>query len=333
MKKLAVLFVFLFFPSLAFSFPFRNVEKGKEIPSIQLQKIDGGSFSLSPASVKGKGLILLFWGADTDVKKKRAIDMMEILNGVVEGNEEIEVVSINSQRNKHEVIKEIISQVNPKYPVLLDEEHDAYKAFGLFVVPSILFVDEKGRVKTGFGYSNTIQNKIDTEVLKLLGKVSEEEAKEMLTLENVSTKSEQEVKALRHFRLGERMENMRMFDKAKEEYEQAVGLFDVAEANIRLGVLRLEDGDVEGAEKVINKGLDLDPDALDAKIAYARLRLAKGDMEGVVEDLQMLSFRSPRNYVIHYAIGAAYETKGELKKAVKEYKKAFKLLKRELLKQ
>ncbi|MBW2645495.1 MAG: redoxin domain-containing protein [Deltaproteobacteria bacterium] len=333
MKKLVIIFAVVLLPSLAFAFPFRNVEQGEKIPSVQLQKVDGGSFSLSPSTVKGKGLILLFWGADTAVKKKRAIEILEILNGVAESYEEIKVVAINAQKNRSETIHEVISQVNPQYPVLLDEGHDAYNAFGLFVVPSILVVNGEGLVKTGFGYSNTIEDKIDTEVLLLLGKISEQEAKAKLTLEITSAKSNQEIKALQHLRLGVRMENMQMLDKAKEEYARAVGLFELAEAYIRLGALRLEEGDLEGAEKDINKGLALDPDALDAKIAYARLRVAKGDLEGVVEDLQMLSFMSPKNHVLHYAIGNGYEAKGEFKNAIKEYKKAYDFLKRRAMKQ
>jgi tetratricopeptide (TPR) repeat protein len=332
MKKLVIIFAILLFPSFAFSFPFRNVEQGGEIPAVQLQKVDGGSFSLSPSAVKGKGLILLFWGADTDVKKKRAIEIMEILNGVAESYEEIKVVAINAQKNRSETIHEVISQVNPQYPVLLDEGNDAYNAFGLFVVPSILVVNGEGLIKTGFGYSNTIEDKIDTEILLLLGKISEQEAKEKLSPE-VDKRSSQEVKALQHLRLGIRMENMGMLDKAKEEYARAVGLFELAEAYIRLGALRLEEGDLEGAGKDINKGLALDPDAPDAKIAYARLRVAKGDLEGVVEDLQMLSFMSPKNHVLHYAIGNAYEAKGEFKNAIKEYKKAYEFLKREAMQQ
>lgn len=332
MKKMVVIFILLLFPSVAFSFPFRNVEKGKEIPSVRLQKIDGASFSLSPAAVKGKGLILLFWGADSEVKKKRAIEVMKILNEVAGSNQEIEVAAVNAQRDTLDVINEVVGQVNPRYPFLLDVGQDAYNAFGVFVMPSILVVNGRGSVTAGFGYSNTIRDKIETEVLVLSGKISRHEAAERLSPE-VPEKSEQEIKALQYFRLGRRMENMGMLDKAKEEYSRSVALFELAEAYIRLGMLCFKEGDLQGAEKEINKGLTLDPYSLDAKIAYARLRIAKGDLEGIVDDLRGLALRSPGNYDIHYALGDVYEAQGEFKNAVREYKKAFELLKKEALRQ
>ena len=332
MKKLVVIFTLLLFPSLAFSFPFRAVKPGKEIPSVKLKKTDGSSFSLSPSAVKGKGLIILFWGADSKMKKERATGIMEILNEVKEDNqEEIGVVAINSQGDPPEVINEVISQINPNYPILLDKDRKAYNAFGVFVMPSVLMVDGKGLVKDGFGYSNVIRDKIETEVLVLLGEISEQNAKGRMELE-VAEKPKNERKAMDHLELGKRMEDRGMPNKAKEEYVKAVELFDLAEAHIRLAAVLLEEGDFEGAEKSVNKGLALDPDSLDASITHARLRIAKGNLEGVVEELQMLSFRFARCYRVRWAMAEAYEAKGDLKNAVKEYKKAIELLRKETLK-
>lgn len=332
MKKLVVIFTFLLFPSLAFSFPFRAVERGKKIPSVKLKKIDGSSFSVSPSNVKGKGLIILFWGADSEMKKKRATGIMEILNEVKEDNqEEIGVVAINSQGDPPEVINEVVSQINPKFPILLDKDRKAYDAFGVFVMPSVLMVNGEGLVIDGFGYSNVIRDKIEAEVLMLLGKISEQEAKGRMVLE-VAEKPEKERKAMDHLELGKRMEDRGMPHKAKEEYARAVELFDdLAEAHIRLGAVLIEEGDLEGAEKAVNKALALDPDSLDSRITHARLRIAKGDLEGILEELQMLSFRFARCYRVRWALGDVYEAKGDLKNAVKEYKKTIELLRKEAL--
>jgi peroxiredoxin/predicted negative regulator of RcsB-dependent stress response len=331
MKRLVVILAFLFVPSLAFSFPFRAVEPGEKIPSVKLKKIDGTSFSLSSATVKGKGLILLFWGADSEGKKKRAMEVMEILDEVGRGHREIGVLAINAQKDTPEVINEVVSRISAEYPVLLDEKHEAYKAFGVFVMPSILVVDGNGKIKTGFGYSNTIGERLETEALVLLGEISEQNGKKRLMFE-VSGKSEQERKAMRYLELGKRMENKGMSRKAKDEYTRAVELFDLPEAHTMLGLLLLEEGDLEEAEKEIKKGFDADPNSIQGKIAYARLRVAKGELEGVVEELQGLSFRSPKNYAVHYALGQAYEAKGDLKDAVREYKKAFEFLRKGTLK-
>ena len=328
MKRMIVICVLLIFPSLAFSFPFRAVEPGAEIPSVELEKTDGGSFSVAPSKVKGKGLIVLFWAADSPVKKDRAIEIMEVLNDVAGDGNGIEALAINVGGDTPEVINEVVGQVNPGYPVLLDKDRKAYQAFGVFTTPSVLVVDGQGSVKTGFGYSRTIEDQITTEAMLLLGKITEQEAKEKMVPEVAET-PEKEKKAKQHLLLGRRLENKGMPDKAKAEYAEAVELFDLAEAYIRLGVILLEEGDLEGAGPKIEKGLALDPDSLDAKVADARLRLAKGDAEGVLEELQMLSFRSPKNYSLRYAMGSAFEAKGDLKSAVKEYKKALELLRKQ----
>ncbi len=327
MKKAVFICVLLFTQAVAFSFPFRGIERGKEIPSVKLKKTDGTSFSISPASVKGKGLILLFWGVDSVAMKKRAIEVMKILNRVMQDNKEIQIVAINAQGNKPEAIREVSSQVKPHYPVLLDERRKACGAFGVFVTPSILMVNGQGRVTTGFGYSNTILDKIETEVLILLGEISQQEAKKRLELE-FAEKPKEERKALMHLELGRRMETKGMPRKAKEEYLHALQLFDLREAHVLLGMLLVEENDIEGAQRHIKEGLTLDANALDGKIAYAKLRVAKGDLEGVVEELQALSLESPKNYVLRYALGEAYEAKGELKNAAVEYKKAFELLRK-----
>lgn len=333
MRKLVFIFVLLLlFPSLAFSFPFRSVSPGAEIPSVSLKKIDGADFMLSPAAVKSKGLILFFWGANSEAKKKRTIEILKILNGVADSNQEIGVVAINAQMDTQAVVNEVVGRTKPHYPVLLDDGRKAYNAFGVFVMPSILIVDGHGRVLTGFGYSNAIEEKIKTQALVLLGKISEKEAMQKHSSQG-SAKTEQERKALQHFRLGRKMESMRMLGKAKDEYICALKLFALPEAHMRLGMLYLDDGELKKAEEQINKGFDLAPDSVAAKIAHAKLRIAKGDVEGVVQDLHALSFRAPKNYAVHYTLGLAYEAGGELKNSVKEYKKAFELLKREISKQ
>jgi predicted Zn-dependent protease len=69
--------------------------------------------------------------------------------------------------------------------------------------------------------------------------------------------------------------------------------------------------------------LVLGSDSLDAKIAYARLRIAKSDR--VVAELQAIFFRSPKDHVGYYTFAQAYEARGALRSAVEEYKKAFEL--------
>lgn len=330
MKKYTLMLILLILPLLAYAFPFRSVEPGKTMPSVQLKKTDGTNFSLSPDAIKGKGLILLFWGADSEAKKRRTIELMEILNDVAKSNQEIKVAAINAQDCKAEVVDQIVGMVKPVYPFLLDQERNAYNAFGVFVMPSILIVNGQGGILTGFGYSNNIRDKIETQVSVLLGKMSEQEAVENHKL-HVATKTTNEEKALQHLTTGLRMDNMGMPDKAKKEYIKAVELFKSAEAYIRLGLIYLEEGDIKEAEKDINEGLSIDADLLIGKIAYAKLCIEKGKFEEVIQELNGLTFRAPGNYSVRYTLGLAYEKKGDYKNAVKQYKKAFKLLQKEAL--
>ncbi len=166
----------------------------------------------------------------------------------------------------------------------------------------------------------------------LLAKITAKEAETRLN-PVVSTKSAEETKALRHLRIGEKMENMGVFDKAEEEYELAMESFELAEAHFRLGLVNIELGDLDEAEKHIKRGMEIESDSIDATLSLIKLKLAKDDLDGLKEELVGLSFRSPRNHRIHRTLAMFYEAKGNFKNAVKEYKKAYKLIKKELANQ
>ncbi len=328
-KCLVILILFFLWGDCvrSYAFPFRAIAPGGPLPTIVFKSIDGHK-TLSLAQMKGHPYIIIFWGADLPAKKRRSLKTIEAVEKLLPFFEQrgIAVFSVNAQGDDKQAIREVMKLTKRKIDVFTDPTQKAYGELGIFVMPAVLLVDKNGKVVTGLGYSHDLAERLKGEVQIMLGERSREQVeRELHPLMREKPKKERD--ADRHFNMGLVMLKRGLPDSAVSEFKRAIELDPkMGKAYLELGCLLMEAGKRDEASVALDKGLDLEPDYVPGLICQARLEALQGNTEEAIGDLEGLLMRNVRNPQLHYALGTIFEQQGNLKKAAKEYRKAFELL-------
>jgi tetratricopeptide (TPR) repeat protein len=317
--------------SMSSSFPFRSISPGAALPALSFKNIKDNAM-VSTDSLKGAPAALVFWGADMDNKKERSLKTLAVVEESLPFLEQrkVRVLLINAQGDSQEIIQGVVSQLQGKLPVYIDESQKAYSDLGIFVVPSVLLVDKEGKVVSGIGFSHDFSERLQGEVQVMLGEKTREAMEQGLRPE-MKEKPVEEKQSRRHLDMALVMVKRGQTDSAIGELEKALALEPkMAEAQGQLGCLYLDKGQLPEAKAALDKAYQLNPDYLPATICDARVRAEEGQVDEAIGDLQALLFRNARNADLHYALGTLLEKQQKFTEAAKEYRKAYELVSREV---
>ncbi len=117
-----------------------NEEKEPKLaPSFDAQSLDGGKISLE--SLKGKAVILNFWATWCIPCKIE----MPLLEQVYNDNKDKGLVIIGANyRQPSPIIKRYTSKNPISFPILLDEDGEISKKYGVFALPATFFINRQG---------------------------------------------------------------------------------------------------------------------------------------------------------------------------------------------
>lgn len=272
-------------------------------------------------------------GRGSGGQKKRAVKTLKAVQELEPYLKEkgISVLVINMQNDQQNVVDEVTALSGLTMPVYKDASQDAYTRFGVYVLPSLLFIDGKGNVSGGTGYSKDIAQRLRGEADVMLGLMTPEELEADLNPVMKEVPKEQKL-ALRHLQMGTVMRNKGMPDAAIRELLTALELNPALhEARVELGCLYLEKGALDDAIKELEAGLEGNPDSIEAEICLARVSAEMGELNEAVMDLKTLLFRNGRNFDLHYYLGTFQERQGKYEESAQSYRKAFELLQRKTM--
>jgi len=324
-----VLFFFLFSRSgSAESFPFRSVKIGSRVENLSFTPLDPGAPTVTLDKLAGHKLALVFIGADLAAKKKRSIKVLRALAEMQPtlNKDALTFLIVDVQNDPESLLEELLGQAGLDATIYRDQGRRAYAALGLYVLPSVLLVNENGVITGGLGYSRDFVQRLAGEVDILMKRRSREQVMADLNREMKSVPREQKL-AARHLRMGMTMRSKGMYESALREVEKALELEStLTEALAEKGCLLVEMDRVEAAVQALEAALDKDPSLVGAEICLARADARQGHVDDALADLQELLFRHSRNAELHFTIATLQEQKGDLKGAVTSYRKAYELL-------
>ena len=115
---------------------------GKPVPDLELPTLQGKSISLK--SLRGKVVFLNFW-ATWCLPCRHEMPAMERLYGRLK-EKGFEILAVSIDARGEEVVAPFVKKLGLTYPILLDRDMDALRAFGVRGMPTTFLIDREGRI-------------------------------------------------------------------------------------------------------------------------------------------------------------------------------------------
>ena len=307
-------------PSSALAF--RSLEIGKKVPEIQLKDADGREFTL--ATVRGKTVVLLFWGMDTGVKEKRSLSVIARLEKLYRRlkGEGLEFISINSDPGSKDKLMALKQQASWSHHLLLDDKREVYGTYGIYILPIVGILDGEKRLLKALPFTHSLEEDVEGEILVAMGKKTAEELeKERRPKETLLPENKR--KAQNYLNLGRKLLEKGSTDMAKEEFLKAVKLDpDHGDSYIHLGMVYLKEKNPKEAIPFFEKGIDLDPQSRQGHMGMALALEGIGENSKAIERLEEWLKEGHDFPEFRFHLGRMYEKEGQKERAFLEYKKA-----------
>jgi len=149
MKNLSRSIVFLFILFLSFSsvLAMGQIDKTKQVekiaPNFNLSDLDGKTVTL--ASFKGKNVILFFWATWCHFCRKSLVDLEGKFPALKDKGIVVLGIDIGEPSQK---IKNFLQKYPASFPVLLDVEGGIAEEYNVIGIPTYVFIDAKGNIKS-----------------------------------------------------------------------------------------------------------------------------------------------------------------------------------------
>ena len=298
----------------------RDIESGQTPPPFTLT--DGSGRKLSLEHFSDSPGAIIFWSTWSP----RSVEILEDFRLYHEeyASRGLKVVAINvdgenlnTQRKAD--IRRYVEEMNLPFPVLLDENLEAFVAYGVMAHPSAVLLGRDGRVAyTLGGYPLTLREEMRENLLKVLGIAVEPEVPEVPSVGYVPGGG-----ALQYYNLGKRLVAKSQPERARAAFRTALerdpSFLDPAVMIARLALL---DGDVEEAEKVIRSA---DPDTVnrdDLRFLLGHMMLVKGKEEAAEKAFRRLQERSPSEGWGLWGLGLVALTRDDIAGALERMEEA-----------
>ena len=154
---------------------FMYVHRGDELPHLDFWEV---STDLKKEFGKKSGpLVLIFWGADIDTKRDRAIEVLSDIQNNRSFYKErgVELAAVFVQPQLMSLIDKVVSKTKIDFPVYVDNDRQAFENLGVYVMPSILIVTKDGIIHEGLGYTRNLDELLPGEIQVMLHEKDREE--------------------------------------------------------------------------------------------------------------------------------------------------------------
>jgi len=296
-----------------------TVKEGDAAPDFTLNSLEDEMITLS--KFRGSIVVLLY----LKTEQSRSLEAMKDIQSLFElyRSKGIQIIGVTAEAGERESILKVAREHKLDFPILIDSEREVYGDYGIRVYPSTVIINKEGSVAYAIpGHALSYKVKMDGRFRYLLGEISDEELKAVMTPQR-EVKDEALLKAERLYNLAMTFTRSRLNDQAVITARQSImAKPDVAKSHILLGFLLLEDGEADEAHDAFRKALDLEPDSKDAQTGLGGALVEKGELDKAIAVLTEAASLNPRSQRAFYELGRAYSLKGDVQKSAEMYKKA-----------
>jgi len=303
---------------------FRNLNEGQPVRGFTMKDTAGNDVALSNYS--GKVVVAVFFRPDQDASQKALADLQKVYDKYA--SKGVVFLAITPELEQENKIRELVDKEKIKYPILLDAGRKVYGDWGVFLYPTTGILDRETKLfKHVPSHNRAYADTVEAYVRLCLGEINQEQLNAILNPKELAELTPEQKKAQRHMNLAGRMVERKLYDKAAEEYAQAIESDPaLVEAHVKYGFVLLKAGNPAKAKENFTKALELDPKAQDAEAGLGSSEVALGNVDKGIEVLEGALKLNTKPARTHYELGVAYEKKGALDKAAENYRKAVEAL-------
>lgn len=305
-----------------------HLHRQASAPEFELEELYGEKISLE--GLRDQVVILVFG----ELYHGNTIKACAQIEGILEDprlkNAPIVPLLVVTQNTDREALRQLAKEKNVACKVLHDTKREVYESYRVAVLPSVVVIDQKGRVVHTVASLHTRLDDLVTGALLLtLDRISKEQFEKVVNPEVVSAGTTDEQRAYRLSQMAKQLVRRHSPEMAIEKYQEALDLDPLlTSAHIGLGTLRLSQNQLTKAEGHFSSALELESQSIEASIGLAYVLTLRGFEElERAEDLLLAALsREPNHGRAHYLLGLIHDQRGDLAKAVTSYKKAAEIL-------
>ena len=206
---------FLLAPQLAWpeeSKAFYNLTVGKDVlDNLTLPTIAGGQASL--LDLKKGANVFIFFRSGAEPSRLGLAEMGKCMEEMVASP--VHWVALVSDRDPVEAVKAMVAESRFSGPVLIDNGNALYGKFGVRLHPVVGITDQKGLLTAYQPYTQiNFCAQVKAQVLRTLGKISEEELQRQLNPTATVNPKNDDSKASRNLKMGERFFSTGNYEQA-----------------------------------------------------------------------------------------------------------------------
>ncbi len=275
---------------------------------------------LSLKDFRGKIVILLLGELYQQNTLKAIQDINKIVSEKRLFQKSVETLIIISEQNKSDKYINLMNDLNLLYPVLIDNNRNAYAQFEVKAIPTTIILNKKGEIATRIpSYTIAFYDQIEAQLSYLLGKINTNELQNVMTSKNETAEIDEKLE--RTLSLANNLYRRGFYDSAMDYYEKILKMSpDLTDAHLGTGNILLKRTKIDMAKFEFQTVLKLTPDNPAALKGMAQVNFFSGSTAAAEE---LLNKVISANYIdddLYYILGQVYEKQGKLQAALNAYK-------------
>ncbi len=303
--------------------------RGSVAPAFALESLHSERVTLEQFAEKP--VVLIFGDLRHEGAKKASSEVLRVLKDPRLVKQGIVPIFVTAESTPLEEMQELVEGGNFPVLVLHDPHRDAFGAYKILVVPSVVVVDGNGIVVYAMpGFLPRFVDLLTQSLLVSTGQMTDEVFEASIDAKNGAPVADPNaLRAERLVHLGEQLLKHGLDEMAEARFREAVQLMPGYEpARLALGEQYRTGGKIDDAEAQFRAILDENPDSVAGALALARVQIDRGgdSLNQAEATIRAVLARLPETPRAHYQLGLIYESRGYLFAAAASYRKAAELL-------
>ncbi len=297
----------------------RNVKLGEALVPLKLTDIDGNSVDTS--TWRGSPGVWLFVAADQTSSEKAARDLQAAIDDLT--GADIRAVELTSDAVKIDYFKELRARYNIRIPFAIDPGREVYGRIGVIVLPTTLIIDKDGKLAAvTSGYDLAYGRTIRARLARLAGRITADEEARLLSTSQPA-RDEKRDRAERLCRSAEIMQRRGLRGEAIQELQKAIAADpQFSAAYLQLARLKMADGDLAEAEKLVDAVRRQDAANRQAQLELGTIRFLQGKLDDAEKLLNEALVLNPDPARTRYWLGRVFLARNQPDKAAAHFRAA-----------